>query len=344
LKSDFLVETLHTSLLYCVVFCSVNFKRDTLGYPKPPPNLRMFDKVKKLFFVRIIALLSFTMVLVTSLLQDTSARTINQMYVFGDSLSDTGNMFRASNRNYPPNPPYFQGRYSNGQVWVEYLASKLELDASDSNNFAFGGATTGKVNNNGIPGLLGQVESFTKNQLDVSNNELYIIWAGANDYIYGVADSMAPVINITQAIESLLKVGAKNILVANLPDLGNLPATKNSGSSQILSAITKAHNQGLAKSISQLRHNLDSKSQIIELDVSELYRDAISNPSKYGFTNVSNACLNQGVTCSNPDQFLFWDGIHPTTAAHKIIALKAFTVLNNQTSQLKLERQSSRRH
>ncbi|MBW4599175.1 MAG: SGNH/GDSL hydrolase family protein [Calothrix sp. FI2-JRJ7] len=293
--------------------------------------------MKKYFITAIIALLSLIMVLVTSSLHDnTSARTINQIYVFGDSLSDTGNMYRATNRNYPPIPPYFQGRYSNGQVWVEYLASKLALNSKQSTNFAFGGAMTGKVGNNGIPGLLGQVENFTKNQLDTNDSGLYVIWAGANDYIYGVADSTAPVINITQAVESLLNAGAKKVLVADLPDLGDLPATKSSASSQSLSAVTKAHNQDLAKSLSQLRQKFDSNSQIIELDISSLYRDAISNPSKYGFTNVTSACLNQGPTCSNPNHFLFWDGIHPTTAAHQIIAEKALTVLNAQTSQLQL--------
>jgi thermolabile hemolysin len=291
--------------------------------------------VKKYFIAVIIALLSLIMVLVTSSLHDTSAQTINQIYLFGDSLSDVGNMYRATNRNYPPNPPYFQGRYSNGQVWVEYLASKLALNAKQSANYAYGGATTAKVSNNGIPGLLGQVENFTK-QLDANESGLYVIWAGANDYIYGVADSTAPVINITQAVESLLNAGAKKVLVADLPDLGNLPATKNSSSSQSLSAVTKAHNQGLAKSLSQLRQKLDSQSQIIELDISSLYRDAISNSAKYGFTDVTSTCLYQGATCGNPDQFLFWDGIHPTTAAHRIIAEKAFSVLNSQTLQLEL--------
>ncbi|MBF2065884.1 MAG: SGNH/GDSL hydrolase family protein [Calothrix sp. C42_A2020_038] len=282
--------------------------------------------MKKYFFVAVITLLTFVMVLLTSSLHNVNARL--SLYVFGDSLSDVGNMYRATTGSYPPNPPYFQGRYSNGQVWVEYLASKLALNAKQSVNFAYGGATTGKVNSNGIPGLLGQVEKFTS-QLDANDNALYLVWAGANDYIYGTANSTAPVTNITQAIESLLNAGAKKILVANLPDLGNLPATRNNASSQFLSAVTTAHNQGLAKSLSQLRQKLDSQSQILELDMSSLYQDAISNPTKYGFTNVSSACLNQGATCSNPDEFLFWDGIHPTTAAHKIIAENALTALNS---------------
>ena len=69
---------------------------------------------------------------------------INQLYIFGDSLSDLGTVFRATGGMYPPQPTYFQGRYSNGRVWVEYLADRLQIKASQVNNFACGGATTGR--------------------------------------------------------------------------------------------------------------------------------------------------------------------------------------------------------
>jgi phospholipase/lecithinase/hemolysin len=53
---------------------------------------------------------------------------ISELYVFGDLLSDTGNLFRAtseaSGEGFPP-PPFFEGRYSNGELWVEGLASEL---------------------------------------------------------------------------------------------------------------------------------------------------------------------------------------------------------------------------
>lgn len=47
---------------------------------------------------------------------------INELYVFGDSLSDVGTVFQATRGTYPPQRTYFQGHYSNGRVWVEYLA------------------------------------------------------------------------------------------------------------------------------------------------------------------------------------------------------------------------------
>ncbi len=261
-----------------------------------------------------------------------SSPQINQIYVFGDSLSDVGNVFRSTGGVYPSNPPYFQGRYSNGQVWVEYLAEKLALNLKQNSNFAYGGAMTGRISNNGIPGLLTQVENFTKSQKDINQNALYVLWSGANDYIYGAADSATPVKNISSAIESLASSGARKILVANLPDLGNLPATRNNASSQVLSALTNTHNLGLDKALVGLRQKFDAM-QIAEVDVNLLYRDAISNPGKYGFKNVTSACLYNKATCDNPDQFLFWDGIHPTTATHKILGEAAFKAVNESSLQ-----------
>ena len=283
----------------------------------------------KRILLAVLALFTLIMVIATSSVQ--SSQQINQIYVFGDSLSDVGNIFRSTGGVYPPNPPYFQGRYSNGRVWVEYLAEKLALNPKQTTNFAYGGAMTGRIRNNGIPGLLTQVETFTKSQKDINQNALYVIWSGANDYIYGAADSATPVRNISSAIELLASSGARKILVANLPDLGNLPATRNNASSQALSTLTNAHNQGLDKALVGLHQKFDAI-QIGEVDVNSLYRDAISNPGKYGFTNVTSACLNNKATCDNPDKFLFWDGIHPTTATHKILGEAAFKAVSNQSS------------
>lgn len=270
------------------------------------------------------------MVLLTNSVQ--SSQEINQIYVFGDSLSDIGNVYRVSQRAYPPNPPYYQGRYSNGRVWVEYLAARLQLNSSQSNNFAFGGAQTGKVSNNGIPGLLSQVESFITNQKKLNLNGLYVIWAGANDYIYGAADSTTPLNNLSQAIDSLSNAGAKRILIANLPDLGNLPATSPTTNSPLLNNLTKEHNIGLSTSLNSLNKILADDSQIIMLDINTLYRDAITHPEKYGFKNVTSACIQNRTDCDNPDQFLFWDGIHPTTATHRIIGEEAFKLLKTKVA------------
>ncbi|WP_260446290.1 MULTISPECIES: SGNH/GDSL hydrolase family protein [unclassified Nostoc] len=258
---------------------------------------------------------------------------ISELYVFGDSLSDTGMVFRATGGMYPPNPTYFQGRYSNGRVWIEYLAGYLNFSSKQTNNFAYGGATTGSVGNSYVPSLLNQVQSFTQTHQQTNSDALYVLWAGANDYLQGVNSATIPVKNVTTAINSLTEVGAKKILVGNLPDLGQLPATTNSPNSVNLSGLTQAHNQGLRRSLKVLSQQ-HSDLEIVQLDANALYRDAIANPAAFNFTNVINPCLS-GVgdasrrhrTCSNPDQFLFWDGIHPTAAAHRIIGETAFSTI-----------------
>lgn len=138
---------------------------------------------------------------------------------------------------------------------------------------------------------------------------------------------------MTTAINSLTDVGAKKILVANLPDLGQLPTTKNSTNSVSLSTLTQAHNQGLRRALKVLR-NEHFDLEIVVLDTNTLYQDAMSargyanaNPTAFNFTNVISSCLSSDRTCSNPDQFLFWDGIHPTAAAHRIIGETAFSTI-----------------
>jgi phospholipase/lecithinase/hemolysin len=253
---------------------------------------------------------------------------INELYVFGDSLSDVGTVFRATGGTYPPSPTYFQGRYSNGRVWAEYLADRLHLSSRQTNNFACGGATTGSERNTLVPGLLTQVQSFTQTHQQTNPNGLYVLWAGANDYLQGVSSATVPVENLTGAITSLVGVGAKKILVANLPDLGQLPATRTSANSASLSALTQSHNQGLRRSLKLLSQQY-SDLQIVTLDANTLYRDAITNPAAFGFTNVISSCLSGSRACGNSDQFLFWDGIHPTTAAHRILGEAAFSAIQD---------------
>ncbi|MEA5603117.1 SGNH/GDSL hydrolase family protein [Nostoc sp. UHCC 0252] len=286
---------------------------------------------KKWFSRTGIAFLIFIMVVAAKFMDKT--HSIAEIYVFGDSLSDTGMVFRATGGMYPPNPTYFQGRYSNGRVWIEYLAESLHLSSKQTNNFAYGGSTTGSVGNSYVPSLLNQVQSFTQTHQPTNPDALYVLWAGANDYLQGVSSATVPIKNLTTAINSLTDAGAKKILVGNLPDLGQLPATKNSSNSVNLSALTQAHNQGLRRSLKILSQQ-HSDIEIVQLDASALYRNAITNPADFNFTNVISSCL-AGVgdasrrhrACSNPDQFLFWDGIHPTAAAHRIIGKTAFSAI-----------------
>jgi len=156
-------------------------------------------------------------------------------------------VFKSLGNTFPP-PPYFQGRFSNGPVWVEQLAPLLGLTPNPNTNFAFGGATTGTDNTlntsfqtplpTPLPALQQEINGFTAPlkaaKQSADPKALYIVWAGANDYLPTISSFKPfqqpdkPVENLSDAVKSLAGVGAKNILVVNLPDLGEIPLTASS--------------------------------------------------------------------------------------------------------------------
>ncbi len=259
----------------------------------------------------------------------TLAVEFSQIFVFGDSLSDTGNIFEITEGRNPPSPPYFDGRYSDGPVWVEYLALELEIGPADLTNYAFGGATTGTMNQDSNPRVIGlqqQIERFVANQTSLDPDALYIIWAGANDYLGGSAsDPTQPVNQLITSIERLAERGAQTFLIANLPDLGELPATLNGERSPTLTTLSDRHNQGLVVRLNALSQARSPDVNIIVLDVNTLFEEVTANPEGFGFADVTRACL--AIQCQNPGEFLFWDDIHPTTAAHQQIAALALSAL-----------------
>jgi phospholipase/lecithinase/hemolysin len=265
-----------------------------------------------------------------------SAVSFDQLYVFGDSLSDTGNIYNATSQTYPPSPPYYDGRFSNGPIWVDYLGDQLGLTPTlfttiastpptQGINFAFGGASSGSGNvivpNPNLPGVLQQVEDYAgllqANHQTADPNALYTLWGGANDLLFSNAGNSATVIsNISQALNILAGVGAKNILVFNLPNLGELPGDQTSGlNTTTLSQSTSEFNLGLAETVSTLSSQ-NPNLNIIPVDIYSLFNQA----SSLGFTDVTDSCLSSPDCDPANNTFLFWDGFHPTTAAQKVIA------------------------
>ena len=281
-----------------------------------------------------------------------SAASFSNLYVFGDSLSDQGNVFNATGGAVPPSPFYFDGRFSNGPLWVDYLAEDLGLevnpfvgsaDPTEGINFAFAGATTGGENTisltfpqlPGLPGLQQQISLFTNTVPAADPNALYIVWAGANDYsptdgtFVPFQDPDTTIANLTQAVTSLANVGAKNIMLVNLPDLGKSPVSLNTSESEELSALVDAHNAALEG----LSESFDPALNLILFDVSEGIDQLFAAPQEFGFTNVTTPCLFVQSCVTNPDeqnQYLFWDERHPTTAAHQYVGDLALAALNEE--------------
>ncbi|WP_392534905.1 SGNH/GDSL hydrolase family protein [Nostoc sp. C117] len=285
-----------------------------------------------------------------------SAASFSNFFVFGDSLSDTGNVFAATGglidptTAFPKNPPYFQGRFSNNRVWVDYLGNELGLKPTPyliSNpaipnqglNFAVGGASSGQGNavvpSAPLPGVLRQVGLLTQPVVQANQkldpNALYAVWGGANDYVFGQATNATQTVkNLSDAIGLLASSGAKNILVFNLPDLGKIPLALATGQSNNLTALTNDHNQKLAEELDKFSNNPNLN--LISVDVSSVFNQIQANPGEFGFKNVTSPCVVGNFqtiisVCSQPNDYLFFDSVHPTTNAHKLIADAALAAI-----------------
>ncbi|WP_254565721.1 SGNH/GDSL hydrolase family protein [Oscillatoria sp. HE19RPO] len=270
-------------------------------------------------------------------------RLFNEMYVFGDSLSDDGNLFALTLGLFPPESLYDNGRFSNGPVWSELLPSRLGLAVNPQTNIALGGATSGELNivnlRNpelpSLPGLQTQINAFLAQTPTSNPNGLYTIWAGSNDYLEaGVTDINIPVNNVVNAVTQLANDGARNFMVMNLPDLGKTPGVRNRGpqAQQFLSQLSNAHNAALAAAMANLDQNPNIN--IILVDVNGLVNDAIANPNQYGFTNVTDPALQS--PGSDPNTFLYWDDVHPTTVSHQIIADTALKTVTDLSQLVKV--------
>jgi outer membrane lipase/esterase len=143
------------------------------------------------------------------------------------------------------------------------------------------------------------------------------------------------VISIGANITRLYAAGARRFIVWRAPDVGLTPAMAildklKPGAKALASALTQAFNQGLDGAVAQLALLPDIN--VKRLDAFRLLHNIVETPQAFGLTNVVSACVTPNVppfTCDAPDEFLFWDGIHPSTATHAIIASEAASVLLN---------------
>ena len=251
------------------------------------------------------------------------ANSFSALVVYGDSLSDNGNLYNATKAvlgaGIPTSPPYYMGRYSNGPVAVEQLASMLGTPLYD---FAFGGATSGVGNIGdggtqttlgtfGLPGLTRELagSSAFLSTPGLSSNALFVVWGGANDFLINgpVTTAAADIVGIVSTLKS---AGAQHILVPGMPDLGLTPdyygVAAATAYSQQFNALLQA---GLPSGVTYF-------------DTFGLLHQIEANPSAYGITDLTDPCLNPttGAVCAKPSQYLFWDGFHPTSTIDTTLA------------------------
>ncbi|HEX3855782.1 MAG TPA: SGNH/GDSL hydrolase family protein [Verrucomicrobiae bacterium] len=246
------------------------------------------------------------------------------LYAFGDSLSDTG-------RNPPTQASsYFNGRYSNGPLWVEYLSASLGLPYNAANNFAVSGSVTSDLQTEiaslpAFPNL--QTALFT---IESGGNDfLQNAGLGTNDAAWSVVVSNA-VENLTNAIATLYADGAREILVLNLPNLGQTPFFNTSSANYRVYVDSKvaAFNGQFESVVSNANQQIPGL-RIYMADFNQMLTNILNAPADYGFTVSTIGALQDPAltdkSFTGPGaNYVFWDPIHPTTKGHAMMSALAF--------------------
>lgn len=281
-------------------------------------------------FNRIVAAACLAVVAIWGLDGRAAAEEPTGVFVFGDSLSDPGNLFAITGGTIPPSPPYFAGRFSNGPVWAELFPAEIGLAFNPLTNFAFGGAETGSA---APTDVLNQVGGFLMSGAPVDPGALHLIWAGSNDYINNLLTAPDPAVlilgtvtNLGTSVFLLSGAGAKRFVLINLPNLGDTPGGQASGAAVVaaLNTVTGLHNAALEATAAGLRSSLGV--EITTVDINAVFAEILADPGTFGFVNTAIPCITPlGPTGACPtleaaDVTLFFDPIHPTRTAHRVIA------------------------
>jgi outer membrane lipase/esterase len=276
----------------------------------------------------------------------------NRFVVFGDSLSDPGNDYvlfgqtvKAPFVPLPPAPYSIGGHhFSNGMTWAEQLANTIGSPASGApaqlnplfTNYAFGGARARPNGPEPELDLTTQISLFTGTFKQACPNATYILWIGGFDLLdslltlsedpsgaEAVAIISAAVESIANNIGLLAHIGARKFVVFDAPDVSKAPIVL--AQSPVVQGaaafFSEQFNLALGNAIQQLQGlGLD----ITPFDPNPLISAIEEDPAAFGLVNGTTPCLTFGViphaVCQTPPQYFFWDGIHPTTAGHKILA------------------------
>jgi phospholipase/lecithinase/hemolysin len=236
-----------------------------------------------------------------------AAAAYDQLYVFGDSLSDVGN----------------NGRYSAGYLWDEHVAGAFGQVLQPSNNggtdYAISGAL---ITGTGSTSLPAQVAAYLAAHPKADHNAVYMIWGGGNDAFStlgnpasGAAVEAAGIADTMAMISALRDAGARHIVVGNVPRTDLTPYVQSQGAAAVAqqAALVQDWNRKLARQIQTLNPKFG---QIWIYDSAAGMQAVWTSPTHFNFNNLTTPC---GSSCADPDHTFFWDAIHPGATAHGLI-------------------------
>ncbi|KPK34954.1 MAG: hypothetical protein AMJ66_02535 [Betaproteobacteria bacterium SG8_40] len=259
---------------------------------------------------------------------------------------------------FVPDGPYAKGghHFTNGATWVEGLARNLALagntrpafrnGGNKASNYAVGGARAAA----GFPcrfNLPAQVNAYLGDFGSTSSRTLVAIEIGGNDVRDALIAALSggnpgqkiqeALTSLFQSINQLYGSGAKHFLILNVPDIGKSPAVRaidqaNGAGGAIIGlagSLTQAYNDALAALVTSLGGYPGIDIRI--LDVHQTLNVVLASPEDYGFANAVDPCISPHQApyqCDRPEEFVFWDGTHPTRAMHAVVAQQAISTIS----------------
>ena len=293
-------------------------------------------------FLRSAAAAALTLAAASAVAGAASAQTYTRLVVFGDSLSDNGNLFAVTGGAAPASPPYFQGRFSSGVVFTELLgfnAGRYAAGApvTGSINYAFGGSRTDTIATPG-PGMRSQLALYQGAGGVFGARDLVTVLGGANNIFQALpaagasanpSGSIAPVSiaaagDINFMVNTIAGAGAGTILVVNLPKLSLTPQFRNTPAAPLADFAVTTFNGALFTGLTTTAAARPG-SNIILMDLFKIGDTIAGDPQAFGVTNITDPCFNQiaMTVCSNPNDYFYFDGVHPTATGHRILAMLA---------------------
>ncbi|EMI5492292.1 hypothetical protein REJ26_003437 [Providencia stuartii] len=269
--------------------------------------------------------------------------------VIGDSLSDSkGRMYKKSGGLLTRANPYYDGRFTNGSTWSEFLTNPSAMRSSQYSegratqpqieliNKAEGGSPSAsyfKRTFNPTFAILSNMEKQVKN-LTFTEKNLGIVFLGANDYMtYSKTDIDFIVADQKKNIEKMIKNGARNIVVMGIPDLSLTPAAKKltTEKKEYLQKISTEHNKKTQEIVDLL--SVQQLCRIQFFDVSKVFNEVMStvegiNKDKPGSYEVDKPFSDGYIRRDNKNpleidqHYLFIDDVHPSQEVHMIIAME----------------------
>ncbi|MBK6980600.1 MAG: SGNH/GDSL hydrolase family protein [Betaproteobacteria bacterium] len=300
------------------------------------------------------------------------AAQFSNVVVFGDSLSDAGYYRPfLSGLGLPSSVVATLGRFTTnpGPVWSELVAGYYGASTAPSNAggsiFAQGGATVATNSPSTPPGFAQRpvstqiTEYLARSGGSADPDALHAVWAGGNDFLNNFTLLGAGTITQAQFQTNLLAAagaevqqvgrlyaaGARYVMVFALPNLGITPFAIGTGAANAASATAASAGYNTTLYTGLVSAGL----RAIPVDVFTLLNEIKANPAAYGFSNTtgiacgpfppittsgsSQFCGPTNLVAAGADQsYLFADGVHPTTGAHRIVADFATSLIEGPTA------------